>query len=74
MQHRVMQINTTDISFLKYVERDFKPIDGLSESDSASIIHTAYQTLRESENEIRNNLKLMDIKLADLIMPIKSLR
>ena len=38
------------------------------------IIHAAYQKLRENDNEIRNNLKLMDIKLADLIMPIKNMK
>ena len=36
------------------------------------IIHNAYQKLREKNNEIRNNLKLMDIKLADIVMSIKT--
>jgi len=63
-----------DIAFMKYAERDFKSIEGKPEKEAIEIIHEAYQTLREKDNEIRNNLKLMDIKLADLIMPIKTAR
>lgn len=62
------------ISFIEYVERDFQSIEGKSKSEAIEIIHAAYQKLRENDNEIRNNLKLMDIKLADLIMPIKSMK
>jgi type I restriction-modification system DNA methylase subunit len=60
------------IEFMKYAQRDFKSIEGKSEKDAIETIEKAYQTLREKDNEIRNNLKLMDIKLADLIMPIKT--
>jgi Alw26I/Eco31I/Esp3I family type II restriction m6 adenine DNA methyltransferase len=60
------------IEFMKYAQRDFKSIEGKDEKEAIEIIHKAYQTLREKDNEIRNNLKLMDIKLADLIMPIKT--
>jgi hypothetical protein len=60
------------IEFMKYAQRDFKSIEGKSEKEAIAIIEKAYQTLREKDNEIRNNLKLMDIKLADLIMPIKT--
>jgi hypothetical protein len=60
------------ISFMKYAERDFKSIEGKSEKEAIKIIHAAYQTLREKDNEIRQNLKLMDTRLADLIMPIKT--
>jgi hypothetical protein len=62
------------ISFLKYAARDFPPIENLSRPDKIKIIHAAYQTLRQKDGEIRNNLKLMDIRLADLIMPIKTAR
>lgn len=62
------------IEFMKYAQRDFKSIEGKSEKEAIAIIEKAYQTLREKDNEIRNNLKLMDIKLADLIMPIKTAR
>jgi len=60
------------IEFIKYAERDFESVEGKSEKDQIEIIHRAYQKLREKDNEIRNNLKLMDIKLADIVMPIKS--
>jgi hypothetical protein len=60
------------IEFIKYAERDFETIEGKSEKEQIEIIHRAYQKLREKDNEIRNNLKLMDIKLADIVMPIKA--
>ena len=60
------------IEFIKYVERDFESIEGKKEPIQIEIIHNAYQKLREKDNEIRNNLKLMDIKLADIVMPIKT--
>jgi hypothetical protein len=60
------------IAFMKYAERDFKSIEGLSKDDKIKTIHAAYQELRKKENEIRQNLKLMDTRLADLIMPIKT--
>lgn len=60
------------ISFIKYVARDFKSIEGENEKEVINIIHAAYQKLREKDNEIRQNLKLMDTRLAQLIIPIKS--
>ncbi|MFM7851068.1 MAG: TaqI-like C-terminal specificity domain-containing protein, partial [Flammeovirgaceae bacterium] len=62
------------IAFMKYAERDFKSIEGKSEKEAIKIIHAAYQKLREKDNEIRQNLKLMDTRLADLIMPIKTVK
>jgi len=61
-----------NINFIEYAERDFRSIEGLEDSDKKEVIHQAYQTLREKHNEIRNNLKLMDIRLADIVMPIKN--
>ena len=64
-----------DIAFIKYAERDFKSIEHLkTEEEKIEVIHQSYQFLRETANEIRNNLKLMDIKLADIVMPIKTAR
>lgn len=60
------------IEFMQYAMRDFNSIKGKPEIEAKMLIHSAYQKLRESDNEIRNNLKLMDIKLTDLIMPIKN--
>lgn len=61
-----------NVEFIKYAERDFENIEGKEEPIQMEIIHNAYQKLRERDNEIRNNLKLMDIKLADIVMPIKT--
>ena len=60
------------IEFIKYVKRDFKPIEGLKKKKKRKVIHESYQKLRDKHNEIRNNLKLMDIRLADIVMPIKN--
>jgi adenine-specific DNA-methyltransferase len=60
------------IAFIKYAERDFESVEGKPAVKKIEIIHRAYQKLREKDNEIRNNLKLMDIKLADIVMPIKA--
>ena len=61
------------IAFIKYAERDFKAIEHLkTEEEQLEVIHQAYQVLRKKDNEIRNNLKLMNIKLADIVMPIKT--
>ncbi len=62
------------IEFIKYVERDFESVEGKEGPIQIEIIHNAYQKLREKDNEIRNNLKLMDIKLADIVMPIKTVK
>lgn len=61
-----------NIGFIKYAEHDFPSIENLDKQEKIKTIHAAYQKLRQKDNEIRNNLKLMDIKLADLIMPIKT--
>jgi len=60
------------IAFIQYVERDFKPIEGLSREEKKKIVHQAYQLLRQADHPIRNNLKLMDIRLKDLVMPMKT--
>lgn len=60
------------IHFIDYVERDFIPIEGKTLVEQKEIIHNAYQKLREKDNEIRNNLKLMDTRLENIVMPIKS--
>ncbi len=59
------------IEFHKYALRDFKTIDGLNEPELREIIHSSYQLLRDKDNEIRNNLKLMDVRLEHIVMPIK---
>lgn len=58
------------LHFIKYAERYFESIEGKSQEEQTTIIHNAYQKLREKDNEIRNNLKAMKIELHDLLMPI----
>ncbi len=60
------------IGFIECAERDFDSIEGKPEREQIEIINKAFQKLNEKDNEIRNNLKLMDIKLADIVMPIKT--
>jgi hypothetical protein len=66
------EFKQVNIEFIKYAERDFESIEGKPEPEQIEIINKAYQKLNEKDNEIRNNLKLMDIKLADIVLPIKS--
>lgn len=60
------------IFFIKYAKRYFESVEGKSEQEKIEIINSAYQKLREKDNEIRQNLKLMDTRLVGLIMPIKT--
>ena len=56
--------------FARYAARDFKALP--PEGDGDKVIHQAYQHLREKENVIRNNLKLMDMKLEGIVKPLKT--
>lgn len=60
------------IGFMKYAERDFKSIKGKGTEQILEIINKAYNELSKKDNEIRQNLKLMDTRLGELIMPIKT--
>jgi hypothetical protein len=60
------------ITFMRYAVRDFKGIENLNKEEKIATILGSYQKLREKDNEIRQNLKLMDTRLAELIMPIKT--
>lgn len=60
------------ITFIPYVERDFPSIESLSDEKKIKTIQSVYQKLRQKDNEIINNLKLMNIRLADLVGPIKN--
>ena len=62
---------SANINFMEYALRDFKSIENLGESEATDIINDVYNKLREKDNEIRQNLKLMDTRLSNLIMPIK---
>jgi adenine-specific DNA-methyltransferase len=61
-----------DIAIEKYAQDIFKPIDGLSEEEQIKAIQVAYKTLREKDNPLRNQIKLMRIELKELLLPILS--
>ncbi len=61
------------IQFYTHVEKLFQPLKNADELEKSKLIHDCYQKIRSKENEIRNNLKLMDIRLAELVMPIKTI-
>jgi hypothetical protein len=61
-----------DIKFMKYANIYFESIKGLTIDQKMDTINRAYLKLTEKDNEIRQNLKLMDTRLRELIMPIKS--
>ena len=66
------EFKSAQITLMKYAERDFESIVGKDEKDAIEIIHASYQKMRAKENEIRQNIKLMDTRLYELIMPIKT--
>lgn len=61
-----------DIDIEKYANNIFKPIDGLSEEEQLETIRETYQILREKDNPLRNQIKLMKIELKELLLPILS--
>lgn len=60
------------IEIEKHAQDIFKPIDNLSEEEQIKAIQEAYQTLREKDNPLRNQIKLMKIELKELLLPILS--
>jgi len=60
------------IEIEKYAKDIFKSIEGLKEDEHIKAIQEAYQTLREKDNPLRNQIKLMKIELKELLLPILS--
>jgi hypothetical protein len=60
------------IEIEKYANEIFEPIEGMSEPEQIKAIQDAYQTLREKDNPLRNQIKLMKIELKELLLPILS--
>ncbi len=61
-----------NIHLIEYVKVDFRPItDILSLEEQKEIIFDAYQIFRRKDSMIKNNLKLMDLRLSEIVMPIK---
>lgn len=67
-----IQFREKDIEIEKYANSIFKPIDGLSDEEQLTTIRETYQILREKENPLRNQVKLMKIELKELLLPILS--
>ena len=63
-----------EISFLKYAIRDFPSIEKLETPEKIEVIHNSYQKLTNAAGEIQTNLRLMEIRLAELLTPIKTAR
>jgi adenine-specific DNA-methyltransferase len=60
------------IEIEKYANDIFNPIEGLKEDEQIKAIQEAYQSLREKDNPLRNQIKLMKIELKELLLPILS--
>ena len=64
------EFEDADITFAGPVNRDFLPLDTNDIDQSIKSIITSFKKLRDINNEIRNNLKYMSIKLDYLLSPI----
>lgn len=62
------------VQCIALVEYNFAKLNGMEFEDNIENIHSAYQFLRHKDSPVRNNLKLMDIRLPELIMPIKNIK
>ncbi|MFY7666283.1 Eco57I restriction-modification methylase domain-containing protein [Flavobacterium sp.] len=58
------------IAIEKYAQDIFKPIEGLSEEEQIKAIQEAYETLREKDNPLRNQMAKMYAELNELLEPI----
>lgn len=63
-----------NIAFVKNVPTEFTPLDSSVDYESqVKTIFDSYQNFRKKDSTLRGNLKLMDLRLHDIVMPIKSL-
>lgn len=62
-----------NITIEKYANEIFKPMIGFPIDEQMEIVHQCYQTLREKDNPLRNQIKLMKIELKELLLPILSI-
>jgi hypothetical protein len=60
-----------NLAFINYIERYFKEIYNLTEKEKIIQINEVYSKIKESNNEIRNNLILIDTKLKSIMIEIK---
>ena len=59
-----------NISFINSVHKDFIKIETNNQKDAISIIQSSFSKLRNMDNEIRNNLKYMPVRLNTILSPI----
>ena len=61
------EFHRQNVEFIKFAGAEFPAIGGLDDFKKQDIIHQSYQNLRQKDSAIRNNLKLMDIRLNHII-------
>jgi hypothetical protein len=64
------EFEDANISFINSVHKDFIKIDSNNKKDAISIIQASFAKLRNMDNEIRNNLKYMPVRLNTILGPI----
>ena len=67
------EFKQVDISFVAPVLSSFAPIDTKNNQEAVDIIRNSFTLFRDMNNEIRNNLKYMSVKLESLLSPIISI-
>ncbi|HFU75615.1 MAG TPA: hypothetical protein ENK66_05140, partial [Arcobacter sp.] len=63
------EMKEVGFAFISHAKELFKSIENLSDSATKDIINNAYQSLREKDNPIRNDLQLLPIRVP-MIAPI----
>lgn len=63
------EIRKAGFAFIANATKLFNPIENLSDTEIKNIIKNAYQTLREKDNPIRNDLQLLPIRVP-IVAPI----
>ena len=64
------EFRQANISFVAPTLYTFKPIDSCTNKESVNIIRESFAKFRDIDNEIRNNLKYMSVRLESLLAPI----
>ena len=65
-----VEFKQVDISFVDPVLRSFAPIDSKNNQEAVDTIRNSFAQFRDMNNEIRNNLKYMSVRLESLLAPI----
>ena len=64
------EFEDANISFINSVHKDFIKLETNNQKDAISIIQASFAKLRNMDNEIRNNLKYMPVRLKTILGPI----